>query len=58
MKKRKSCTVTVVIDGKRIEAKATIAPTAKYGLPITADQDKWLALHKILDRHPIREKAR
>jgi hypothetical protein len=38
-----------VIDGKRIEAKATIAPTALFGLPITADQDKWVALHKILE---------
>jgi Replication initiator protein A len=47
--KAKTVTVTVVIDGKRIEAKATIAPTALFGLPITADQDKWLALHKILE---------
>lgn len=47
--KAKTVVVTVVIDGKRIEAKATIAPTALFGLPITADQDKWLALHKILE---------
>src|ERR1700680_2973783 len=46
--KSKTVSVTVVIDGKRFEAKATIAPTALFGLPITADQDKWLALHKIL----------
>src|ERR1700685_1450875 len=46
--KSKTVAVTVVIDGKRMEAKATIAPTALFGLPITADQDKWLALHKIL----------
>ncbi len=46
--KSKTVAVTVVLDGKRIEAKATIAPTALFGLPITADQDKWLALHKIL----------
>src|SRR5580698_8681368 len=46
--KSKTDAVTVVVDGKRIEAKATIAPTALFGLPITADQDKWLALHKIL----------
>jgi hypothetical protein len=44
----KTVAVTVVIDGKRVEAKATIAPTALFGLPITADQDKWLALHRIL----------
>jgi hypothetical protein len=47
--KAKTVSVTVMIDGKRIEAKATIAPTALFGLPITADQDKWLALHKILE---------
>jgi len=47
--KAKTVAVTVMIDGKRIEAKATIAPTALFGLPITADQDKWLALHKILE---------
>jgi hypothetical protein len=46
--KSKTITATVVVDGKRIEAKATIAPTALFGLPITADQDKWLALNKIL----------
>src|ERR1022692_228249 len=47
--KVKTVSVTVVIEGKRIDAKATIAPTALFGLPITADQDKWLALHKILE---------
>jgi hypothetical protein len=46
--KSKTVAVTIVLDGKRIEARATIAPTALFGLPITADQDKWLALHKIL----------
>ena len=46
--KSKTVSVTVVLNGKRIDAKATIAPTALFGLPITADQDKWLALHKIL----------
>src|SRR5581483_2885798 len=47
--KAKTVAVTVMIDGKRIEAKATLAPTALFGLPITADQDKWLALHTILE---------
>src|ERR1700735_754235 len=46
--KSKTVSVNVIVDGKRVEAKATIAPTALFGLPITADQDKWLALHKIL----------
>ena len=40
--KSKTVTVTIMAGGKRIEAKATIAPTALFGLPITADQDKWL----------------
>src|SRR5579862_6884710 len=53
--KSKTITATVVVDGKRIEAKATIAPTALFGLPITADQDKWLALNKILMDVQIRE---
>src|SRR5437868_148943 len=44
----KSFTITTVADGKRMEMKGTIIPSAKYGLPITADQDKWFALCKIL----------
>lgn len=40
-----------VIDGKKVEVRAVILPSAKYGLPITSDQDKYLALSKIvLDR--------
>lgn len=44
----KSFTITTVADGQRLEVKGTIIPSAKYGLPITADQDKWIALCKIL----------
>jgi len=44
----KSFTITTVAEGKRMELKGTIIPSAKYGLPITADQDKWIALCKIL----------
>ncbi len=44
----KSFTITTIVDGKRLELKGTIIPSAKYGLPITADQDKWIALCKIL----------
>src|SRR6266851_5654396 len=47
--KAKTITVTKAIDGKRVEAKATIVPAALYGLPITADQDKYLALQKIIN---------
>jgi len=45
----KSFVITTVADGKRMELKGTIIPSAKYGLPITADQDKWIALCKILN---------
>lgn len=44
----KSFTMTTMADGQRLEVKGTIIPSAKYGLPITADQDKWIALCKIL----------
>jgi hypothetical protein len=44
----KSFTITTTADGKRMELKGTIIPSAKYGLPITADQDKWIALCKII----------
>src|ERR1700693_712937 len=44
----KSFTITTVADGQRLELKGTIIPSAKYGLPITADQDKWIALCKIV----------
>jgi hypothetical protein len=37
------------VDGKIIEAEATILPSAKYGLPITADQDKYLAFQKLVN---------
>src|SRR6266700_3351025 len=53
--KAKTVAVTITLDGKRIDAKATIAPTALFGLPITADQDKWLALHKILSDIQVRD---
>src|SRR5580704_14303261 len=44
----KSFTITTVADGHRLELKGTIIPSAKYGLPITADQDKWIALCDIV----------
>ena len=37
-------------DGRRIEAKATIFPAAELGLPTTADQDKYFAFQKIIER--------
>ena len=46
--KKKTITFAKVIEGKRVEARATILPSAEYGLPITGDQDKYLALQKII----------
>lgn len=46
--KAKTITFTRLVDGKKLEARVTIAPAALYGLPITADQDKYLALQKII----------
>jgi len=46
--KKKTITFTKNIDGKKVEARANILPSAEYGLPITADQDKYLALQKII----------
>jgi hypothetical protein len=42
-------------DGRRIEANATIFPAAELGLPTTADQDKYFAFQKILERIRSRE---
>jgi len=37
------------INGKTVEAEATIFPSAKYGLPTTADLDKYLAFQKLVN---------
>jgi hypothetical protein len=42
-------------DGRRVEAKATIFPAAELGLPTTADQDKYFAFQKIIERIRKRE---
>jgi hypothetical protein len=42
-------------DGRRVEAKATIFPAAELGLPTTADQDKYFAFQKIVERIRKRE---
>src|ERR1041385_8199744 len=50
--KSKVISFSRILDGKKVEGSATIAPTAIYGLPITADQDKYFALQKIVtDMH-------
>ncbi|MFN8009052.1 MAG: hypothetical protein U0V70_18890 [Terriglobia bacterium] len=35
-------------EGQRIEVRAVILPSSTYGLPVTSDQDKYLAFQKIL----------
>src|SRR5579864_9595904 len=37
-------------DGRRIQAKATIFPVSEFGLPTTADQDKYFAFQKIVEQ--------
>jgi hypothetical protein len=46
--KSKVVTFTKTVDGKRVEGKVTFVPGALYGLPSTADQDKWLAFQKFV----------
>lgn len=46
--KAKTITFMRVTDGTRVEAKVTIVPAALYGLPVTTDQDKYLALQRIV----------
>jgi hypothetical protein len=46
--KKKTILFRREIQGKRAELRAVILPSAEYGLPITADQDKYLALLKII----------
>src|SRR5207248_5689982 len=44
----KKISFTREVDGKRVEASAQIIPSVAFGLPITADQDKYLALQKLI----------
>lgn len=46
--KVKTVTFTKNVDGNSIQARVTIVPGAIYGLPTTADQDKYFALQKIV----------
>ena len=45
--KQKVIALSREINGKRVEAWATILPSAQYGLPTTADQDTYLAILKL-----------
>ena len=50
-----STSSTVGAMARRIEAKAIIFPAAELGLPTTADQDKYFAFQKIIERIRDRE---
>lgn len=43
------------VGDKTVVASATILPVARYGLPTTADQDKYLAFQKIVNDLRLRE---
>lgn len=45
--RQKVVALTREVNGRRMEARATILPSAKYGLPTTADQDTYLAILKL-----------
>jgi hypothetical protein len=50
--KEKTIVLNRLLNGKKVATRATVVPGAIYGLPVTADQDKYLALQKIInDRH-------
>jgi hypothetical protein len=46
--KKKIILFTRDINGKNAQLRAVILPSAEYGLPVTSDQDKYLALQKII----------
>lgn len=48
--KKKVISLVRYLDGKKIETTATILPSAYYGLPVTADQDKYFALMSIVQQ--------
>jgi hypothetical protein len=46
--KKKTIVWTRQKEGQRIEVRAVILPSAVYGLPVTSNQDKYLAFQKLL----------
>ncbi len=46
--KEKAITFTKFVNGKEVKATVRFIPAAKYGLPITADLDKYLALKELI----------
>src|SRR5262245_31903729 len=47
--KSNTITFTRTVEGKKVDARVTIVPAALYRLPITADQDKYFALQKLIN---------
>ncbi len=45
---RKTTSIVRYVDGQKMETAVSIFPSAYYGLPVTADQDKYFALQMIL----------
>ena len=45
---QKTVSLSRYLYGRRVETSATIIPSRLYGLPVTADQDKYLALQYIV----------
>jgi hypothetical protein len=48
--KKKTISTVRYFNGEKIETTSTILPSAYYGLPVTADQDKYFALQKIIQQ--------
>src|SRR4051812_29118332 len=52
---RKAVEKTTVVVDQGVAHRISILPSAKYGLPITQDQDYWLALMKLVTERLQRE---
>jgi hypothetical protein len=48
--KPKTIKFTQTVEGNKVEAQVKISGNVEYGMPVTADQDKYLAFQKIIDR--------
>src|SRR5215831_17233099 len=46
--RKKTISTVRIVNGEKVETVAAILPSAYYGLPVTADQDKYFALQKII----------
>src|SRR5271154_5744338 len=48
---RQAVEKTSVVVDQGVRHRISILPSAKYGLPISQDQDYWLALMQLVDEH-------